>query len=231
MGKKGKRNGKSREKKRTIASAGAEASCASGDWHAQLEKLRSVYSALGKAEWWWIMDPSVELIAATLKRQHYVYLDHFLTPETAAALRAVVKENALEGSACGTPMAGHLAGGKTGKSLKYVLPAARGDTVTWCSGREATMALIESEMLLKVSTLISEMKPHCGELEGIGSRSEAMCTVYPATGAGYRYHCDNPNTNGRRLTGILYLNPAWRAGDGGELRVFHGPVSFQNRPL
>ena len=226
MGKKGKRKKKA-TRSRGVAPTAPAASAASAapapSWHTQLEALRVMYTALGKDEWWWIMDPSIELAATTLREQHYVYLDHFLTPSTAAALREVVKVHALEGSACGPPQPGHLAGGKTGTSLKYVLPAARGDTVTWCSGQETAMGLLEKEMLLKVSTLVSEMKPHVPDLEGIGSRSKVMCTVYPGEGAGYRYHCDNPNANGRRLTGILYLNPGWKKGDGGELRVFHGP--------
>jgi hypothetical protein len=32
-------------------------------------------------------------------------------------------------------------------------------------------------------------------------------------------HCDNPDSNGRLLTAILYLNPDWAAGDGGELQL------------
>ncbi len=32
-------------------------------------------------------------------------------------------------------------------------------------------------------------------------------------------HCDNPDKNGRILTAILYLNPDWSEGDGGELQL------------
>ena len=47
-----------------------------------------------------------------------------------------------------------------------------------------------------------------------------MCTVYPGAGARYVRHVDNPDRNGRLLTALLYLNPDWQEGDGGELRVF-----------
>ena len=43
-------------------------------------------------------------------------------------------------------------------------------------------------------------------------------------GARYPCHIDNPVGNGledvRKLTAILYLNPGWKEGDGGEIRLF-----------
>ena len=47
-----------------------------------------------------------------------------------------------------------------------------------------------------------------------------MATCYPGGGAKYIKHVDNPDDNGRRLTLILYLNPHWQPGDGGELRIY-----------
>jgi len=58
------------------------------------------------------------------------------------------------------------------------------------------------------------------ELQGIGSRSEAMVTCYPGSGARYIKHCDNPRHNGRKLTVLYYLNHGWTLGDGGELRLY-----------
>lgn len=55
---------------------------------------------------------------------------------------------------------------------------------------------------------------------GVTMRTPAMATCYPGGGAKYIKHVDNPDDNGRRLTLILYLNPAWTAGDGGELRLY-----------
>ena len=45
-------------------------------------------------------------------------------------------------------------------------------------------------------------------------------TCYPGGGARYSRHCDNANGNGRKLTGLLYLNPQWRRDHGGCLRVY-----------
>jgi hypoxia-inducible factor (prolyl hydroxylase) len=41
----------------------------------------------------------------------------------------------------------------------------------------------------------------------------------------HRRHCDNPDKNGRILTAILYLNPDWSEGDGGELQLTQTRVS------
>ena len=46
--------------------------------------------------------------------------------------------------------------------------------------------------------------------------------------------CDNSATgmnrcNGRRLTAIIYLNPDWQPGDGGELRLFR-PYAPRDQP-
>lgn len=41
----------------------------------------------------------------------------------------------------------------------------------------------------------------------------------------HRRHCDNPDKNGRILTAILYLNPDWSEGDGGELQLTQTRIS------
>ena len=47
-----------------------------------------------------------------------------------------------------------------------------------------------------------------------------MVAVYPAEGARYARHCDNPDRNGRKMTVILYLNPGWEQRMGGNLHIF-----------
>ena len=97
----------------------------------------------------------------------------------------------------------------------------------------------------KCDTLLSELALLLpSELSTATKRSKMMVTCYPGNGARYTRHCDNANKNGaallrtfsregvdeglrfslpgRRMTAILYLNPTWREGDGGQLRVF-GP--------
>jgi Rps23 Pro-64 3,4-dihydroxylase Tpa1-like proline 4-hydroxylase len=51
-------------------------------------------------------------------------------------------------------------------------------------------------------------------------REEMQATCYPAGSEGYERHVDDPHGDrGRVLTAILYLNPHWKAGQGGELRL------------
>ena len=51
-------------------------------------------------------------------------------------------------------------------------------------------------------------------------RDEMQVTCYPGGGARYVRHVDNNTDNGRRVTCILYANPMWEDGDGGELRLY-----------
>jgi len=77
--------------------------------------------------------------------------------------------------------------------------------------------------LLKLGTLVSELKSHVPELQKVTGRSKAMVACYPGGGARYVKHIDNdgkhPLCRTRLLTGLMYLNDGWRAGDGGELVV------------
>eukprot|EP00927_Polykrikos_kofoidii_P036657 TRINITY_DN30943_c0_g1_i2.p1 TRINITY_DN30943_c0_g1~~TRINITY_DN30943_c0_g1_i2.p1 ORF type:complete len:209 (+),score=45.86 TRINITY_DN30943_c0_g1_i2:248-874(+) len=48
-----------------------------------------------------------------------------------------------------------------------------------------------------------------------------MLAVYPpGEGVGFREHLDNPKGDGRVVTAVYYLNPGWRAEDGGLLRAW-----------
>lgn len=82
----------------------------------------------------------------------------------------------------------------------------------------------------RMDTLVELLATQIPEMQTIESRSEAMVTCYPGNGARYIKHCDNPNRNGRKVTAIYYLNPAWQPGDGGELRVF-SPASEHHRDI
>jgi Rps23 Pro-64 3,4-dihydroxylase Tpa1-like proline 4-hydroxylase len=54
---------------------------------------------------------------------------------------------------------------------------------------------------------------------------DRRCSLLSAIITPLRRHCDNPDKNGRILTAILYLNPNWSEGDGGELQLTQTRVS------
>merc|ERR1711972_727867 len=62
-------------------------------------------------------------------------------------------------------------------------------------------------------------------LQGVNlTQGQPMMAVYPGDGARYGKHMDATSSgsgdNGRVLTLLIYLNPFWKHGDGGCLRLF-----------
>ena len=183
--------------------------------------LRTKYSLLDKAEWWWLMDDSLAEINSRLETEHFVVIDGFLTGAHTRSLRDEIKGAHEHGHLA----PGVLAGGKAGDSTQYTMRDVRGDHVGWFDGTERLSSGVKWSTLptamKRADTLVNELGALRGsELASISSRSKAMCTVYPGDDARYVRHVDNPDGNGRLLTALLYLNPEWEEGDGGELRVF-----------
>ena len=179
--------------------------------------LRTKYTLLGKAEWWWLMDESLAEIDRRLANENYVVVDNFLPRDATKDLRSEVKR-AHEG---GHLAPGVLAGGKAGDSTQYTMKDVRGDHVGWFNGDEPELGWEGLPTAMKkADTLVNELGQLGGEAKHVSSRSKAMCTVYPGEGARYIRHVDNPDKNGRLLTALLYLNADWEEGDGGELRIF-----------
>jgi hypoxia-inducible factor (prolyl hydroxylase) len=185
--------------------------------------LRMKFSMLGKEEWWWVMDESTQEMVRQLNTNHYCVLDGFLGDVALRELRGEIESLHTNG----TMKSGVLAGGTTGKNLSYVHEKVRGDLVHWMDPTDHGFTQMPIYMK-KVDTLISELGQWCDALTNIKNRSKAMVTVYPGGGAHYVKHCDNhchsgdgENCNGRRLTTLLYLNPDWEPGDGGELKIYH----------
>ncbi|EOD31618.1 hypothetical protein EMIHUDRAFT_231583 [Emiliania huxleyi CCMP1516] len=158
--------------------------------------------------WWWITDQALDDIARQLHDSNHCVVD------------------------------GMLGESRSGAMTSYTHSAVRGDLVSWFNGEEAELwsegAL--PSYLLRVDTLIDQLKPRLQQLQGITGRSNAMVACYPGGGARYVRHCDNScdagsgnRCNGRRLTAILYLNCDWQPGDGGELRLFE-PFAPPGRP-
>lgn len=102
-------------------------------WHLrQLAGHRTRYSALGKAEWWWIFDDTLADVAACLQQHSMVWLDGFVLPSQAAAVRSEV----ARAKDAGMLKLGVLGGGKLGSTLGYVHERVRGDLMQWFNGDE-----------------------------------------------------------------------------------------------
>ncbi|CAM9402729.1 unnamed protein product, partial [Heterosigma akashiwo] len=159
-----------------------------------------------------------------LIQSRYVVIDHFLPKTEALELheeicyarsQGLLKEN------------GRLGGGRAGTNSSFVQENVRGDILGWFDGNESCWDVLE-RTIAKMSSLVFELKAFLPEIKGVNSRSKAMVTCYPgaqSSGEGARYsrHIDNANQNGRKLTAILYANPGWEPGDGGEFRL-HPPA-------
>ncbi|CAG9460406.1 unnamed protein product [Pedinophyceae sp. YPF-701] len=69
--------------------------------------------------------------------------------------------------------------------------------------------------------VLGQLKGRVARLAGAHERSDAMLAVYPGGGARFQRHVDNTAQDGRVLTVVVYLNPAWDRAHGGALRVTH----------
>eukprot|EP00040_Diaphanoeca_grandis_P013923 m.70350 g.70350 ORF g.70350 m.70350 type:complete len:471 (-) comp24212_c1_seq2:15-1427(-) len=178
------------------------------------------------------IDTWVEGLANKLKEDSFVLADDFLEKMLAIKIAVEVKKAWKSGRL----ESGELAGGRSGANKKYTLDRIRGDKVGWFSGDpcdDTTTGRKASDitgmcwqgdslqvLMRRIGTIVQMISSKIVELQGIGTRSEAMVTCYPGDGARYIRHCDNPHKNGRKLTVIYYLNHNWTKGDGGELRIF-----------
>ena len=103
----------------------------------------------------------------------------------------------------------------------------RGDKVLSFGADQAlppSLALV----LELIDVLLEELKGGIPELGECERWSSCSVTCFPATGARYVRHIDNPDGNNRRrLTCLYYLNEDWTEARGGELRLF--PNSLQEQ--
>lgn len=76
---------------------------------------RTRYVMADKAEWWWIMDDTLEAVAAMLNEVHFAVLDQFLLPSQMEAVRDEVKAARDTGKL----KPGVLGGGRLGSTLAY----------------------------------------------------------------------------------------------------------------
>jgi Rps23 Pro-64 3,4-dihydroxylase Tpa1-like proline 4-hydroxylase len=84
------------------------------------------------------------------------------------------------------------------------------------------------DLISYIATILQTLPPALNDEEETRDNelsNAAFNAKLAVTTGGSRYPChiDNPVGNGldvRKLTAILYLNPAWKEGDGGEIRLF-----------
>jgi SM-20-related protein len=94
-------------------------------------------------------------------------------------------------------------------------PGIRGDQVLWLQPEVASPGQALYLAWLELLRLALNERFFLGLFD-----FEGHFAVYPE-GTFYKAHLDrHANTSGRVVTAILYLNPAWQPGDGGELKLW-----------
>ncbi|KAL1528526.1 hypothetical protein AB1Y20_009869 [Prymnesium parvum] len=178
-------------------------------------------------------ETSFALAATALLQQHYVIVDH--------ALRGGI-ENLLsslhEMHQRGELQLGDIAGGRAAATYSRITgtPLPRGDHMRWLSKHDVSQHVAVQEALATLDEFvagIARAPALASELKGCRlcrHDDEVQATCY-LDGARYVRHVDNNDDaagrrrldglrSGRRVTCILYANPSWKAGDGGELRLY-----------
>lgn len=167
-----------------------------------------------------MMDESRDEIARLLKRDNYVVIDGFLLQEQAAAVREHVVAHHERGELTPGGIVDNSRKAGTNRGELEIKSTVRGDLIGWFDADEGTALHRYGQ---KSTTLVTEVSERVSELKCINGTSKFMCGCYPPGGA-YVKHWDNDlvavHTKPRRLTVLLYLNPDWKAGDGGELAIY-----------
>jgi SM-20-related protein len=110
-------------------------------------------------------------------------------------------------------------------------PAARGDEIGWLDEAGAAAEPDVVPLLRLLDDLASALREDARLALG---RREVQVARYPGGGARYERHRDafrDAVGPARRVTALLYLNPDWAPGHGGELRLHvpGGPVDVAPR--
>ena len=126
-----------------------------------------------------------------------------LVTRLAAQVRREVKQGELRAACIGT-----------GEHKRYA-PEIRSDHIRWLDATATTPA--EIQVARRLERLRSEINQQA--LLGLFDW-EGHVTSYPP-GAFYRRHLDVfKHARERVVSTVLYLNPKWQPGDGGELRIY-----------
>ncbi|KAJ0063205.1 hypothetical protein NL108_013375 [Boleophthalmus pectinirostris] len=152
----------------------------------------------------------VQRVVPALSAQGFCWLDGVLGEVTGGTVLEQVRRMHLSGA---------LKGGQLMRAAPGVKRSSvRGDRITWVCGTERGCDAINT-LLVVIDKLVTSAARKLNR--PISHRSKAMVACYPGGGAGYVKHVDNPNSDGRCLTCIYYLNKDWNATEhGGLLRIY-----------
>lgn len=160
---------------------------------------------------------ALERVVPALQDFGFCYLDGVLGEVAGGA----VLQQVIDMHRAGVLQDGLLVGSVPGVHRSSI----RGDKIAWVSGSERGCEAINF-LLNMIDKMISVCASRL-ESKKIRERSKAMVACYPGNGAGYVKHVDNPNSDGRCITCIYYLNKDWSAKEhGGILRIFPEGTSF-----
>ncbi|WP_293933152.1 2OG-Fe(II) oxygenase [Iodobacter sp.] len=153
----------------------------------------------------------IEFIIDGLVKNGFAVLPQFLKPHEVNALAQVMRErkNLFHQAGIGRN-AGHA-----------VLEQIRGDEICWIEPTDPLAATALAQLAELKYALNSQLYLGLDELE-------CHFAIYPV-GSFYKRHLDQHRGEDTRVvTIVLYLNPAWQAHDGGELRLYLGEEQYMD---
>lgn len=201
-----------------------------GYYKTQPSSIKTLFEPVAISPWD-AHNPHAVTIVESLLAHNYAVVDQLMDPAEARKLREEIAKLYHDGRMVDGQI-GTNAEGNSGE----VRVDMRTDKMVWMEGSESFVGpllrrhILRSDVLSqKINLLLKAIAPEHA-WQGCG-RSKIMATCYPRGGKRYVAHYDNPNHNGRKLTMILYLNGAWKHGDGGVLRMKSKGVQVDVAPL
>ena len=153
------------------------------------------------------VDANAEAVAAALSAHGACRIAEFPASDLAHALREDARRLQHEGALA------RAAVGRAG--TRALRDDIRGDTTLWLDDPRCGDAARDYLQRLDALRVALNRRLFLGLAE-----VEAHYAAYPP-GAGYARHRDRFRDDDARVVSLVsYLNPAWRPGDGGELRLF-----------